>query len=781
MNGLTVFLKTQFAGGGSMVVGAAPGGVFRIQVSRSPQPHEWPHYAITGLPAGTTPCSVENPDGIVVECAGAKLRVAKTNDIAAVAFELTGADGTTHLRTSPKGALAVAPGGIRLTAELPLGRQYYGLGAFGENIARVPGRYRCWNTDDSHHQPLRMPYTSIPFAVTIAPGSPASCGVFVNNPGAVTFDLGMAAEGVAAIECATGDLDLWLMPSDSPAGVLRVWSALTGRMERPPMWSLGMHQSRWSYKTEEEVREIATQYRERRIPLDVIHLDIHYMDAYRVFTWDSAAFPDPKGLMKDLAAMGIQTIPIVDPGVKVDPSYSVYVDGVEKDVFLRHATGAHVVAHVWPGESVHPDFTSPAAREWWGGQHRPLLLDAGVRGIWCDMNEPAVWGSAARVHDYAPDALHHDEGGCRTHREVHNVYGHMMSLAARDGLLAARPDERPFVLTRSGWAGMQRHTAVWTGDNRSCFGSMIVDLVHLLSLGMSGVAFAGADVGGFQDDCHAELFTRWLEWGVFQPFCRAHAAWNTRRQEPWSFGEECEDHSRRLISFRMSLLPYLYTQFVEASESGLPVMRPLVLQYPADPVARRIADQFLVGSDIMVAPILETGRDRRLVYLPEGAWYRAGERIEGSRWIVTEMPVGSLPVFMRAGAAIPQSPARMHTGEPVEELQFTVYVGPEIRGRVVEDDGISFAYRKGVQAERTITGHETPDGFEISISPVMGAFDPAAALPNGRALTMRIVAPRPVERFLVNGEAVEQEGLADAFTAALASSGEAVRIEGQYA
>lgn len=779
MNGLTVFLTTRFADGGSMTVEGAPGGVFRIRVSRSPQPHEWPHYAVTALPQGPTPCSAETDGGIAVESAGARLRVAKTDDMASVAFELLGPDGTVHLRTAPQDALTIGTAAIRLALDLPAGRQYYGLGAFGENIARVPGRYRCWNTDDSHHQPLRMPYTSIPFAVTLAPGSAASCGLFVNNPGAVTFDLGMAADGVATVECATGDLDLWLMPAASPADVLRVWTTLSGRTERPPMWSLGMHQSRWSYKTEEEVREIATGYRERGIPLDVIHLDIHYMDAYRVFTWDGEAFPDPARLMKDLAAMGIQAITIVDPGVKVDPAYSVYVDGVEKDVFLRHATGAHVVAHVWPGESVHPDFTSPAAREWWGAQHQPLF-DAGVRGIWCDMNEPAVWGSAARVHDYAPDALHHDEGGRRTHREIHNVYGHTMALAARDGLVAARPEERPFVLTRSGWAGMQRHTAVWTGDNRSCFGSMIVDLVHLLSLGMSGVPFSGADVGGFQDDCHAELFTRWLEWGIFQPFCRAHAAWNTRRQEPWSFGAECEDHSRRLISHRMSLLPYLYTQFVEASESGLPVMRPLVLQYPDDPVVRTIADQFLVGPDIMVAPILESGRDRRLVYLPEGAWYRAGERIEGNRWIVSQMPVGTLPVFMRAGAAIPQCPARMHTGEPVRELQFTVYVGQEIRGRVVEDDGISFGYREGVQAERIVAGHETADGFEISISPVVGSFDPAAALPDGRALTMRIVAPRGVESFLVNGKPTEQDGLAAAFTAALASATEAVRIEGRY-
>ncbi len=780
MKNLKTFWAHSFASGGSIAVSAGPGGIFRLQISQSPVPHEWPHYAIQRIPDGEDATSSNSEDGnLRAISGGAILSVNATDDPANFSFELKGAEGVVHMRSATAASCTFSGEKIRLAFEIPDGRQYYGLGAFGENVPRVPGRYRCWNTDDAHHQPLRLPYTGIPFGITLAPRGAASCGVFVNNPGEVTFDLAFTSSNLGIIECATGDLDLWFMPAATPAEVLQIWTAMTGRIQRPPMWSLGMQQSRWSYMNSEEVLDIAKQYRARQIPLDVIHLDIHYMDAYKVFTWDEKAFPDPKALTDELSAMGVQIVTIVDPGVKVDPTYKVYVEGVEQNVFLRHATGLPVLSHVWPGESVHPDFTNPHVREWWAEQHK-ALTDVGVRGIWCDMNEPAVWGTTVSVHDYAPDALHHDEGGFRKHREVHNVYGHTMSLAARDGLLAARPDERPFVLTRSGWAGMQRHTAVWTGDNRSCFGSMIVDIVHLLSLGVSGVPFAGSDIGGFQNDGFAELYTRWMEWGVFQPFCRAHSALNTLRQEPWSFGEECEDLSRTLISYRMSLLPYIYTQFVEAEKSGIPIMRPLFLEFPEDTIARRISDQFMVGPDILVAPVLESGRDRRLVYLPAGGWYRAGEWIDGGRWIVSEMPLGSLPIFIRAGAAIPQAPIRMHTGEPIKELQFTIYVGPEIKGRIVEDDGISFAYRTGCQSERQVTGRETEDGFELQLSAVQGDFDPAAGLAEGRSLTMRIVAPRPVGQFAVNGEATTRDTFADAFRAALKSPGAAVRVEGFY-
>jgi alpha-glucosidase len=452
--------------------------------------------------------------------------------------------------------------------------------------------------------------------------------------------------------------------------------------------------------------------------------------------------------MDQLARDGFQAITIVDPGVKVDPAYAIYTSGLEKNLFLRHADGRPVTAKVWPGETHHPDFTNPAARTWWADAHK-ALFEAGVRGIWCDMNEPAIWGDSLKTHDYPPDAVHHDEGSFRSHREVHNIYGHCMAKSARMALEQERPNERPFVLTRSGWAGMQRNTAVWTGDNRSCFGSMPLDLAQVLSFGVCGVAHAGCDIGGFQNDGHSELFLRWMEWGVFQPFCRAHSAWGTARQEPWSFGPKAEDASRSLLLLRMQLLPYLYTLFVEASRTGMPVVRPLFLAYPDDLVARRIGDEFLLGSDVLVAPVMEAGRDRRMVYLPEGEWIagRDGARHAGGQWIIAELPLGLPPVFWRAGAAIPvEFKPRQHTGEAVAEAGFRVYAGPDIRGTWVADDGISWRFREGEQTVLDVTGAETGEGAWVSVKAEQSGYELPCA-----CLALEFVASRPVRTWSADG------------------------------
>ncbi len=752
MTGLRLAGSAVLDAGGCVRFSAGGEGVFRVTIGRGASPRPVASYAVVGE-------GEFDPAGVEVECAAAHW-VARSGGFRASvgcganagAFSLSlGGQGIPSVESAGN-ALEFEGQAIRLRLAIGGGTQWFGLGGFGETLARVPGRYDCWNSDDPFHQPLKAPYCAIPFAIVMDETAGGAVGVFVDNPGRVVFDLGMKEPGTALVETATGDLDLWLIAGCTPGAVIGKWTRLTGRMERPPMWSLGFHQSRWSYMNAEEVRSVAAGFRSRGIPCDVLHLDIDYMDGYRVFTWDGDRFPQPRRLMDDLANDGFQAITIVDPGVKIDPAYAVYTSGLGKNLFLRHANGSPVTAKVWPGETHHPDFTNPAVRSWWAEAHKPLF-DAGVRGIWCDMNEPAVWGDSLRCHDYPPDAVHHDEGNFRSHREVHNVYGLCMARSARMALERERPDERPFVLTRSGWAGMQRHTAVWTGDNRSCYGSMPLDLVQVLSFGVCGVAHAGCDIGGFQNDGHGDLFLRWMEWGIFQPFCRAHSAWGTARQEPWSFGPEVEDGVRSLLSLRMTLLPYLYTLFVEASRTGMPVVRPMFVSYPQDLTARRIGDQFLLGGDLLVAPVMEAGRDRRMVYFPEGEWiaHLDGTRYAGGQWIIAPTPAGTAPLFWRAGSAVPvEFNPRQHTGEAVAEAGFRVHAASEIRGAWVMDDGISRRFREGEESILSVDGAETDGGAWLNVTAERLGYE----LPC-KALGLEFLASRPVRAWSVSGKVSE--------------------------
>jgi len=690
-------------------------GVFRVRIARGKQFVRYPSYAIVGdcAPEANASCVLRGTR-IHARSGDWSLRVAGGSGQRRLRLELLAPGGKSAFSTAHRGTTLAfdKKEGLSVRFSLARGMQYYGLGEFGERIGRVPGKYRCWNTDDPAHQPLKQPYCCIPFMM-----SPGSCGstahaVFVDNPGSVTFDLGMTEPGVGRITAATGELDLWFLGATSPAELMATWTHLTGRTERPPLWSLGYHQSRYSYMSGKEVRQIAREARKRDIPISVIHLDIHYMDGYRVFTWNPKNFAHPDRLTSALEKEGVRAVTILDPGVKVDRNYRVYREGLKKRFFVTRPDGTPVVNKVWPGDSHHPDFTNPAAREWWGQLIKEALLDKGISGIWCDMNEPAVWDVVGPgihlLHDFALDGRHDDEGAGRSHGEIHNVYGLCMARAVYEALQKARPDERPFVLTRSGWVGTQRYGALWTGDNRSTYGSIPVDLTTVLSLSASGVSFSGCDIGGFLNDSHGELFVRWMEWSVFLPFCRAHTAIGTLRQEPWSFGPETEDAARRLLRLRMELMPYLYTAFVESSETGTPIVRPLWFVYPTDGNCREIGDQFLLGRDILVTPIVQPGIENRAVYLPGGGWYRAsgGERLAGGRWVADWFPLGWVPAYVRAGAVVPRAEGwDGRKSKRPRKLVLDVYPARgQLTGSIVEDDGITTAYHAGAESRRVIQG-----------------------------------------------------------------------------
>jgi alpha-glucosidase len=562
----------------------------------------------------------------------------------------------------------------------------------------------------------------------------------------------------------SGGVDVTIFPGPDPADVLRRFSGRVGRCPLPPLWSLGHHQSRWSYRSQNEVRALATEIRARGIPTDAIHLDIDYMDGYRVFTWNPDRFSDPKALNDDLAARGFRSVAIVDPGIKVDPEYPVYREGVDRDFFCRREDGEIQPLHVWPGRSALPDFNRADVREWWGEQHR-ALVEAGVSGIWNDMNEPSGWGRDLRLGRFRLplrkanlskmlQADPSDPKRTRSHEEVRNVYALQECRATREGLERARPRQRSFVLTRSGHAGIQRHAAVWTGDNRSRWADLRESIPMLLNLSLSGVPFCGADIGGFFGSCTPELYARWIQLGALYPFARTHSMVFTRRQEPWSFGRGVERIAREALQLRMRLLPYLYGIFRESEHCGAPVWRPLFYEFPDDPQAARVEDQILLGHSLMIAPVVERGAREREVYLPEGAWFSWHDdaRYIGPRRIRVAAPLDHLPLFARAGSIVPtQSPIEHVDQSPAEPCVLEVFPGNDATGELVEDDGETIGYQRGEVARSGLRLWDRRGGrLRVEVGPREGAYE----IPE-RTLQVRIRACPPPEFVYLDGQRLE--------------------------
>lgn len=567
---------------------------------------------------------------------------------------------------------------IVVTRSLPAGEHVYGLGEKTGYLDKRGRQYEMWATDQGvmvHTDPL---YQSIPFYIGLREGQ--AHGLFVDCMARNFFDMGaLDPADTCTVTVLSPVYDSYVFAGPDMRDVVQRYADVTGRMELPPLWSLGYHQCRYSYYPESRVREIAAGFRARQIPCDTLWLDIDYMDAYRVFTWDLERFPTPGQMIHDLAGQGYKVVPIVDPGVKVDEGFPIYQEGVANGYFCKNPDGSVFVGKVWPGPSAFPDFMQAATRRWWGDRHKEAYLGNGIAGIWNDMNEPANQKRNELYEKTLPHyVLQGEEGRQAPHKDVHNSYGFRMSQATFEGLKRHRPDRRPFVLTRSGYAGIQRYAAVWTGDNYSWWEGLADALPMCLGMGLSGVAYVGSDVGGFGENPSGELFARWMQFAALSPFCRSHTAKGNRDQEPWSFGPAVEAVSKQYIELRYRLLPYLYTLFEESSRTGLPVMRPLMLEHQADPETWHIGDQYLLGRDLLVAPVYQPGVTRRLVYLPEGVWYDfwTGERHEGKQYVVRTTPLDIMPMYVRAGAVIPMWPVMQHVGEAdVSKLTLHVYAG----------------------------------------------------------------------------------------------------------
>ncbi|SIS74129.1 glycoside hydrolase family 31 protein [Alicyclobacillus vulcanalis] len=609
--------------------------------------------------------------------------------------------------------------------------RFYGLGEKPGPLDKRNEAYTMWNSDvyAPHVPEMEALYLSVPFVIRLE--QQQVIGIFVDNPGRSRFDFRSRHPDVE-IATERGGLDVYFIFARSLKDAIRRYTALTGRMPLPPRWALGYHQSRYSYETQSEVVSVAQTFRHRDIPLDALYLDIHYMDGFRVFTFDDRRFPDPAGMCRELQSLGVHVVPIVDPGVKQDPEYPVYREGLAQDRFCKTAEGQVYLGEVWPGMSAFPDFFAPAVRTWWGDWHR-VFTHAGIEGIWNDMNEPAVFNETKTMD---VGVLHRDGDEMRTHGEVHNLYGFWMAAATYEGLKEQLQGRRPFVLTRAGYSGIQRYAAVWTGDNRSFWEHMAMAIPMVLNMGMSGIAFGGPDVGGFAHHASGELLARWTQMGAFFPFFRNHSAMGTHRQEPWSFGPKFEAIIRQAIRRRYRFLPYLYTLFREAHETGLPVMRPLVLEYPDDPATYNLDDEFLVGTDLLVAPVLKPDFTCRAVYLPEGEWidYDTHARYRGGQHVLVEAPLERIPVFVRAGSAIPVNLAEV-PGET--KLAWEIYLGADGQaiGRLYQDDGETFAYEDGAYCDRQLRAVDTGDGICVECTLVYGSGEGGSTESEIRILT----------------------------------------------
>ena len=486
-----------------------------------------------------------------------------------------------------------------------------------------------------------------------------------------------------------GPCDFYLIEASSPAAALPELSGLCGPPARPPRWALGYHQCRWGYSSREELLEIAAEFRRRDLACDALWLDIEHLHRRRVFSFHPTRFPDPKSMLQELHDEGFKVVGIHDPGVVTDEADPICARGLAEDHFVRDAAGKIVTGRVWPGLCHFPDFLRGSVRDWWA-ENCARWAKLGFDGIWNDMNEPSVMRSPTRT---LPEDCRHGDENERSHAEVHNLYGHMMNRASRSGLARAWPDRRPFVLSRSGMLGSHREAAAWTGDNQATWTDLRWSLSMTLSLAMSGQALAGADVGGFEGDPTPELFCRWFELGAWLPFFRGHSDHASCRKEPWSFGRRIESRLREILRQRMRMTRLFYSLMLDAAEGGLPPVRPLFFVDPTDRRLHDLEDQFMVGDDLMVAPVLDEGARRRRVILPAGHWYRfdaPGPLLAGGGEIEVEAPPGCCPVFVKAGVLVPLADEGRTTEEATAgDLTIAVFPDPRgrARGRLLEDAG----------------------------------------------------------------------------------------------
>lgn len=607
-----------------------------------------------------------------------------------------------------------------LVTSLAPSEHLFGLGERAGGPSLRPGTYRLWNSDPAwSYGPGDDPlYLTIPVMMHV--GNQASYLVFFENPHDGLVELADACR----VQFDGGSLRYYVI-AGPPAHALTRFCDLTGRPPMPPRWALGFHQSRWGYRSADDIRAVATYFNERGLPLRAIHMDIDYMQEYRVFSVNPDGFPDLRALAEELGEIGIRLVSILNPGIKWDSRYQVFNQASAKGLLCSSAEGGVTRGVVWPGWVGFPDFTAKATRAWWGDQYR-RLLDLGISGFWHDMNEPvsfAAWGDTT-----LPLSTRHEfDGSPGDHRMGHNLYGQQMNRAGYEGLRRLRPDRRPWILSRSGWAGNQRYAWNWTGDTQSSWEALRMTIATVIGLSMSGIYYSGPDVGGFSGSPSPELFLRWLQLSCLLPFFRVHSSINSEPREPWAFDQGTQAIIGKYLHLRSKLIPYLYTLAARASRFGEPLVRPAFWPEPHDHDLLAVDDTFFLGDSLLVAPILDKAARSRRVRLPAGEWisFWTGEIHHGADVMDAKAPLDTIPIFVRCGTVLPLWNGAGHT----LRLYPPQRPGEECASSLYQDDGDGYGpsrwdhfhlRRAGEQLVLTHSGvgdyRPTVSNFEIEIA-----------------------------------------------------------------
>ncbi|SFB87947.1 glycoside hydrolase family 31 protein [Butyrivibrio sp. YAB3001] len=602
----------------------------------------------------------------------------------------------------------------------------YGLGETLRGINKRGWLYTSYNSDEPHHEEGKHSlYASHNFL--IFEDKDKCVAIFIDHPGRVNFDIGYSDKDMVSISFEDFDFDMYLIEGESPEKIVTSFRKLTGRSYIPPKWAFGYGQSRWGYKTADDIRTVAKRYKELNIPLDMIYMDIDYMKDFKDFTVNPERFPDFPSFVKEMKDMGIRLIPIIDAGVKIEEGYDVYEEGVKEGFFCKKDDGTNLVAAVWPGKVHFPDFLNSKAREWFGDKYK-TLTDAGIEGFWNDMNEPAIFytedhlkevfseikemenkeldiwgffqfrglieGIANNGDDYR--RFFHDFDGIKVcHDKVHNLYGFYMTMAASQSFERNNKDKRILMFSRASYTGMHRYGGVWTGDNMSWWSHLLLNVKQMPSLNMTGFLYTGADLGGFGCDTTEDLVMRWLEFGIFTPLFRNHSALGTREQELYQFKDNVS--FKNIIELRYSLIPYIYSEFMKAALNDGMYIKPLSFEYPSDKRVYEVEDQVLVGESIMVSPVYEQNKTGRYVYLPEDmklvrfrSYNNYDEEIlsAGDHYVKAEL--NEVLVFIRKGHVLPLAKPAMHVDEiDYSTLSYITYDADSSSYNMYNDDGVT--------------------------------------------------------------------------------------------
>ncbi|HKW64186.1 MAG TPA: TIM-barrel domain-containing protein, partial [Candidatus Acidoferrum sp.] len=660
---------------------------------------------------------------------------------------ITFSDASGNVLLADEPSLPMAWDGTRVHVwkKMPPDENYYGLGDKAGPMNRRNRAFTNWNTDEFGWQESSDPlYKTIPFFVGLRKG--VAYGVFFDNTYRSDFNFGKESRDFFSFGAEGGELNYYFIGGPEPKKVVEQYTAMTGRSPLPPLWSLGYQQCRYSYYPESRAREIVKTFRDKKIPADVIYFDIDYQQGYAPFTINREYFPTFEKMITDFRAQGFHSILITDLHIKKDPNhgYVPYDSGIKNDVFVKNPDGSVFVGKVWPEDSVFPDFTLTRVRNWWGGLYKDFVA-MGAAGFWNDMNEPSVFERADKTMPL--DTVHRlDDGTTINHRAAHNIYGMENARATYEGLLKLQNGERPFVLTRAAYSGAQRYAATWTGDNSSTWNHLKMSTPMLMSMGISGMPLVGDDIGGFAGSPTSELLTRWFEVGALNPIYRDHTAKGTADQEPWVHGPEHEAIRKRYIELRYRLLPYLYTATEEASRTGIPLMRPIFLEYPQAAEFYGDDRDFLFGRDLFVAPVTTEMVDAEDIALPPGDWYDfwTSVRHAHDEKIQLRPRLDEMPLYVRAGAILPMQPVVQNTGEtPDGPLQLHVYPGDDCKGSLYEDDGHTLAYQKGEILRANYSCAVSSSSISITSSIEKNAYKPWW---NSTALTVHgaVAAPKEV-------------------------------------